>query len=69
MTPIPPDEPEDDSCDPVALPIAASELEVDRHERLAYPDIPVRKPKSRPAVSSRLKRFFDAVYYWVHSRC
>lgn len=68
MHPIPPDGPEDDSCDPVALHIAASELEVYRHERLAYTDIPARNPKLKRPLVNRLKIFFTAVYCWVLSR-
>jgi hypothetical protein len=69
MHPVPPDGPEDDPCDPVTLHIAASELDVYRHERLAYTEIPARRPKSKRPVSSGLKKFLAAVYYWVIARC
>ncbi len=68
MHPVPPDRPGDDSCDPVELHIAASELEVYRHERLAYTEIPARPPKPQRPVSSGLKNFLAAVYYWVLAR-
>lgn len=63
-----PDRPEDDLYDPVALNRAASKLDVYRHERLAYTDLPARPPKPPRLVSSGLKKFFAAVYFWVIAR-
>ena len=69
MHPVPPDGPGDDPSDPVTLHVAASELEVYRHERLAYTEIPAHPPKPQRPVSCGLKKFFAAVYYWVIARC
>ena len=63
-----PDRPEDDLYDPVAFHHAASKLDVYRHERLAYTDIPARQPKSQRPASDRMKKFFTAVYCWVIAR-
>jgi hypothetical protein len=68
MPPVPPDGPEEDPCDPVTLHLAVSELEVYRHERLAYTEIPARKPKPQRPLVRRAKRFIAAVYHWVIAR-
>jgi hypothetical protein len=47
----------------------ASQLDVYRHERLAYTDIPARSPKSLRPASDRLKNFLAAVSCWVIARC
>lgn len=68
MNSAPSDGPESNPCDPVELRFAASELEVYKHERLAYTEIPARSPKPRRLFSRRLKRFFQAIYFWVIAR-
>jgi hypothetical protein len=59
----------EDDIDNAELHRLASPLDVYRHERLAYTDIPVRSPKSLRPASHRLKNFFAAVSCWVIARC
>lgn len=61
-----PDRPED-SYDPAAINHAASQLDVYRHERLAYTEIPPHRPKARP-VAKRVKTLLTTIYYWVCAR-
>lgn len=68
MNLTPPDGAEADSCDPVALNFAASKLEVYEHERLAYTEIPARRPKPKRSIARRMKRFFQAIYFWAIAR-
>ena len=65
MNPAPFPEPKDILCNPIELNFAASELEVYKHERLAYTEIPARSSESRQPVSTRLKQWLKAIHCWV----
>ncbi len=65
MNPSASDEPEAEPGDPVALHIAASELEVYRHERLAFTELPARRPKSKRRSAIRMRKLLTAIYHWV----
>jgi len=53
--------PKEDSCNPIELILAASELEVYRHERLAYTEVPVHGTKPPRPFSTRMKNFLSAI--------
>ena len=68
MKPSPVEGPKDVPCDPIRLNIAVSKLEVYRHERLAYTDLPARKPEPNHPAANRFKRFLVAIGRWVLAR-
>jgi hypothetical protein len=59
----------EDEIDNAELHRLALQLDVYRHERLAYTDPPARQPKPKPPVSCRMKKFLAAVSCWVIARC
>ncbi len=68
MIPVPPAGRAKDPGDPVALRQALSELEVYRHERLAYTECPARPPKPQCLVIRRTTAWIVAAYRWVSAR-
>ena len=69
MNPAPFPEPKDILCNPIDLNFAASELEVYKHERLAYTEIPAHQPESHPSASNCLERWLATIHYWVITHC
>lgn len=67
MNPAQPGPTDDDHCYDTALNLSAAKLDVYKHERLAYTEIPIRRVK-RLKFSERKAAFLKAMYHWVHSR-
>jgi hypothetical protein len=60
-------EPEDPEGDDLQCSLAATKLDVHRHERLAFTESP-KSSASRPAFSQRFAALLKAMYCWIHSR-
>ena len=62
-----PDRPEDDLYDPVALNHAVSKLDVYRHERLAYTELPGLCAKVKSRRTGRLRAICRRMRAWFRS--
>jgi hypothetical protein len=63
MNPAQPGPTDDDHCYDTALNLSAAKLDVYKHERLAYTEIPMKRTKP-----PKRKAFLKAMYHWVMSR-
>lgn len=67
MNSAPPGPNDDDHCYDVTLHFSAAKLDVYKHERLAYTEIPIKRSKCRK-LFRRTRSALKALYHWLQSR-
>jgi hypothetical protein len=67
MNSAPPGPTDDDHCYDTTLNLSAANLDVYKHERLAYTEIPTNKSAAERR-ATRKAALLKAMYHWVFSR-